>query len=487
MIMNKKKTRRTMMYMIFCAVLLVVTSCNEIVENEGISGQIINASTQEPIVGAIVKIVESGPSVETDENGTFAFTGEDIFDLEEIDNKGVRSLAVSISQNDYYPREANLSIGEETVLELSPKNAPGYFYNQPVQLNDGIATADLAEVDMDRQLIHNLMNELYRDQFDEVHSVLVYKDGYLVIEEYFYGNNDTIQFENGVIVDSAPDPIQWTRTEPHYVASVNKSLTSTIVGIAMDQNGISLDDKISTYLPEYVEYFEDENKANLTFRNCLTMQTGFVWDEWGSTDLKTLWQSSDFADYVLRRDNMGANSEWRYNSAIPNLMLKAVDNMVEGNVREWANDNFYKRLGIEDFDWQSQPDGYPEGSARMYLRPRDMLKIGITYLNQGKWNGEQVIPSQWVFDCFETQVDPSDGDYSYYFWLRELDGVHYLSADGDGGNYINVFPEQDMVVIFTQGLYLKWPSYVNQANDKNTLNTLAKVFNVFLNAFNLTN
>ncbi len=461
--MNAKKIQHTMMYMVVC--LMFLMGCDDSVENEGLSGQIINAYTKEPVAGALVKIVEEGPSVETDENGQFKFSNEDISSVEEIDNNGSNDLAVFISQDDYHPREANLSMDENAVLALSPKDVPVYFYNQPVQLNDGIATAELTEVDMDRQFIQNLMDELYRDQFNEVHSVLIYKNGHLVVEEYFYGNHDTIQFENGVIVDRTPDPIQWTRTEPHYVASVNKALTSTLVGIAMDQNKVSLDDEIAAFLPEYSSYFEDENKSSLTFRDCLTMQAGFVWDEWGSTDLKTLWKSPDFADYVLSRDNMGAQSEWRYNSAIPNLMLKAVDDMVEGDVRDWANDNFYGKLGIEDFNWQSQPDGYPEGAARMYLRPRDMLKIGITYLDEGQWQGEQVIPAQWVSDCFETQVAPPDGDYSYYFWLREINGVRFLSADGDGGNYINVFPEQDMVIVFTQGLYLQWPTYVNQAND----------------------
>ena len=226
---------------------------------------------------------------------------------------------------------------------------------------------------------------------------------------------------------------------------------------------MALTDNISTYLPQYSNYFSDQNKSSLDFEDCLTMTAGFTWDEWGSNDLELLWKSDEFGDFLLSRNNLGAQSEWRYNSALPNLLLKAVDELVDGNVREWADNNFYKKLGITDYNWQSQPDGYPEGAARMFIRPRDMLKVGITYLNGGQWNGEQVIPASWVAACFEPQV-PTD-DYSYYFWIRKLDGVTYLSADCDGGNYINIFPEQDMVVVFTQGLYLKWPTYVNQADD----------------------
>ena len=78
--------------------------------------------------------------------------------------------------------------------------------------------------------------------------------------------------------------------------------------------------------------------------------------------------------------------------------------------------------------------------------------------------GEQVIPAKWVEECLNVKKSTDSGDYSYYFWMRELKGVKYLSADGDGGNYINIFPEQNMVVVFTQGLYLKWPGYVVQAD-----------------------
>jgi CubicO group peptidase (beta-lactamase class C family) len=146
-------------------------------------------------------------------------------------------------------------------------------------------------------------------------------------------------------------------------------------------------------------------------------------------------------------------------------VLKALENIVDEPIRGWAHTNFYARLGITDYEWQRQPDGYPEGAARMFIRPRDMLKVGVTYLNNGKWNGEQVIPESWVQKCMEVQEVTASGKYSHYFWIRELKGLTYLSADGDGGNFINIFPEENMVIVFTQGNYLQWPLYVNQAND----------------------
>jgi CubicO group peptidase (beta-lactamase class C family) len=314
--------------------------------------------------------------------------------------------------------------------------------------------------------MHNMMRKLNRPGYRDVHSVLIYKDGYLILEEYFFGNNDTINFEGGVLRDKRPAPIWWSRKEKHYVASVNKALTSTLTGIALESKGLTTDALLKDYLPEYASYFEnDPKKSAVKFHHALNMTLGFEWDEWTDDDLALLWKSDDFAEFLLSRPNNGPDTEWYYNSASPNVILKALENMVDEPIRSWAHTNFYARLGITDYKWQSQPDGYPEGAARMYLRPRDMLKIGVTYLNNGQWNGEQVIPQSWVEKCLHVEEFPAAGMYSHFFWTRVLNNITYLSADGDGGNYINIFPEQNMVIVITQGNYLQHQLYVDQSNN----------------------
>lgn len=461
---NPKMNRMKAHFFILTLLISLLCACGDEETDTVLSGQVINAFTDEPIEGATVTVLEDGPSATTGANGTFQFSNEAVETLEDISN-GSGDFAVYIDHPDFRPRETNVVRGSKAALELAPKDVPVYFYYPPVQLNDGIATGSLKDAGMDRQLIQNMMDKLHGNGYSEVHSILVYKSDRLVMEEYFFGNNDTIQFENGITVDKSPAPIQWTRNEKHYVASVNKALTSTVVGMALASHDVSVNDKISEYVPEYASYFENANKASIDFEDCLTMTAGFQWDEWGDTDLARLWKTEDFGDFVLSRNNAGPGFEWRYNSALPNLMLKAVDNIVGGGVREWADANFYAKLGITDYKWQSQPDGYPEGSARMYLRPRDMLKIGVTYLDNGMWGGEQVIPQQWVSECMQVKEETSSGDYSYHFWIRNLADTEYLSADGDGGNYINVFPSLDMVIVITQGHYLKWPLYVVQSDD----------------------
>lgn len=445
-----------------CAFGLV--TCKDSENERLISGQVINAFTKEPVPNVIIRVLEDGPTVTTDAMGLFQFSDESIGSDEII--VGRNEYALALDHIEYRPRESNIQRNKKALIELAPKDIPAYFYYPPPQLNDQIETGSLKDVNLQEQPIQNLMDKVYRDKYQEIHSLLIYKNGKLVVEEYLFGNNDTINFENNVTVDRRPAPIQWSRKEKHYVASVNKALTSLVVGIAMKQYNVTLSTKISNFLPEYEFFFGDANKGAVDFEDCLTMTAGFQWDEWGDTDLSRLWKTSDFGVFVLSRSNTGPGSEWRYNSALPNLMLKAVDEMVDGDVRTWADAQFYGKLGITDYKWQSQPDGFPEGSARMYLRSRDMLKIGITLLNDGQWLGEQVIPEAWVREISQVKVStPSSGDYSYHFWIRNLGGIEYLSAEGDGGNYINVFPEHDMVIVITQGLYLLWPLYVTQSDD----------------------
>lgn len=465
------------LFKIFTALvlLLVLSQCKK--DEEPISSPnywirllVLNEVTGLPISGAQLQLLEGGASVTTQTDGKAVFNQNNLKAVKaEITDS--TAFSVSIQHPDFLPRELTVALGESTV-KMTPRpvvkdpDTLNYSYKMPDLLSDGLEVANWNDVGLDTLKIQQLMEKIEIQGYKQLHSILIYKGGRLVLEEYYFGNNDTINFEGGVIRDKSPAPIQWTREDKHYIASVNKALTSTLTGIALEKKGLTTDALLKDYLPEYAGYFEnDSKKAGVTFHHALNMTLGFQWDEWGSNDLVQLWKSDDFADFLFNRTNKGPGSEWFYNSASPNVILKGLENMVGEPIREWAHTNFYERLGITDYKWQNQPGGYPEGAARMYMRPRDMLKVGITYLNNGKWNGEQVIPASWVEKCMNVQEITNAGNYSHFFWIRELKGVTYLSADGDGGNYINIFPDQDMVIVMTQGNYLEHPLYVNQAND----------------------
>lgn len=314
-----------------------------------------------------------------------------------------------------------------------------------------------------QQLLLHIQNKA-RPGYQQVHSLLLYKSGALVVEHYQKGNNDFINFEQGVKLVKGQQDFVWSIDQPHYVASVTKAVTATLTGIALQQTGLTVDSTLAQLLPQHPMIKADPLKASINLHQLLSMQAGFVWDEWTGDDLVKLWQQQNFVDYLLQQSNTGPGKSWAYNSAVPNMVLHLIQRELKQPLQPWAKQQLFDKLGFSQYRWDTQPDGVPEGSARLWLRPRDMLKLGVLYLQQGQWQGEQLLPSGWVQQMTSRQATSPAGDYGYYFWLRQQDGVSYYTAEGDGGQYIAVFPTLDMVLVLTQGNYLQWPVYKAQAD-----------------------
>lgn len=351
---------------------------------------------------------------------------------------------------------------------FSPPILAAEVFLAPLKLQDQLQVATPAEKGFDEKLLLQLKLRLDKPQsaagFQQLHSLLLYKSGALVVEHYQKGNNDWIHFEQGVKLVKAQQDFVWTADTPHYVASVTKAVTATLTGIALKQTDLRLDTTLAQLLPEHPLVKADPIKAAINVHHLLSMQAGFVWDEWTSDDLVKLWQQPNFVDYLLQKPNTGPGKSWVYNSALPNLMLRLLQMQLKQPVQLWAKQQLFDKLGFTLYRWENQPDGIAEGSARLWLRPRDMLKLGILYLQQGQWQGEQLLPLGWVQQMTSRQVTSPSGEYGYYFWLRQQDGIAYYTAEGDGGQYIAVFPTLDMVLVLTQGNYLQWPLYKGQAD-----------------------
>ncbi|RVT41380.1 class C beta-lactamase-related serine hydrolase [Rheinheimera sediminis] len=320
---------------------------------------------------------------------------------------------------------------------------------------------------LNEQVLHQLLLQLQdktASGYQQVHSLLLYKSGALVLEHYQKGNNDFINFEQGIKVVKGAQDFRWSADKPHYVASVTKAVTATLTGIALQQTGLTIDATLAQLLPQNAVIKSDPLKASISLHQLLSMQAGFVWDEWTGQDLVTLWQQQSFVDYLLQQPNTGPGKSWAYNSALPNLVLTLLQQQLKQPLQPWAKQQLFDKLGFTQYRWDTQPDGVPEGSARLWLTPRDMLKLGMLYLQQGQWQGQQLLPVGWVQQMTSPQAKSPAGDYGYYFWLRQQAGVCYFTAEGDGGQYIAVLPGLDMVMVLTQGNYLQWSVYKAQAD-----------------------
>lgn len=429
-----------------------------------VSFEVLDIHTNQPISNVEIQVLDNGKRIYTNDEGKVEINESELVGFEIITTIEGELFAFELNHSLYQSKEINAKFGINAVF-LESDTSKSYVYSKPVQFGDGITTGSLNDAEVDSAIVHALLGRLKKGEFKDMHGLLVFKDNLLVLEEYFRSTNDSIQFENNVIRDRTPDSISWNRKEKHYVASVNKPLTAIVAAIALDKFNVSVDSTIKHFLPNHQSYFEaDVNKSTVAFYHTLNMTAGFRWNEWSSNDLQLLWKQTDFVSYVLERQNFGQRSGFVYNSGLSNMTLTALNTLVGGDIRTWAHENFYSELEIVDYTWQSQPNGLPEGAARMYLRPRDMLKIGITLLNDGVWNNKQVIPEAWVTQFFTKQVEITAGKYSYGFWLRSLNGVPSLQAEGDGGNVIAIYPTLNMVVVITQGNYLQFNQYTNVNN-----------------------
>lgn len=329
-----------------------------------------------------------------------------------------------------------------------------------------IQAADTCSAAIDQTKLDALVSHLSSahaaKRYKEVHSLIVHAKGQTLAEAYFYGNTDAIDFEGG-IRRVAGEPKRWGPDDKHYVASVTKGVTALLTGIALAQLNLRASEPVAVLFAENAALRHPRWPSALTIEHLLTMQAGFVWDEWTGYDLVQLWQSSNFASYLLNKEHTGEGQRWSYNSALPNLLLKGLQNGLDVSLDTWADQYFFKPLGIVDYQWAKQPDGTPEGSARLHLRPQDMLKIGLLLLNNGRVGDNQLVPEVWIRQMMAVQVEGPAGKYGYFVWPRRIAGHDYVAFEGDGGQYINVFPKFQLVIVMTQGNYLQWPFYREQA------------------------
>lgn len=315
---------------------------------------------------------------------------------------------------------------------------------------ENLKTSSLESEGFNQLKIENAIDNLRSNEYSRIHSVLILKNNKLVLEDYFDGHTRSWPINNS-------DLINFNRSILHMQASVTKSLISILVGLAVDQGLISdINDTVFKYFPEYEEYENwNENKAGLTIRHLLTMTSGI---DYGSPD----WQSfennisgtNDWVKSILDcpvPDEPG--SVWEYTSGNPHVLGAVVANAAGMPLDEFAEQYLFEPLGITNMEWVYSNVGRAFGGGCHRMRPVDMLKLGKLFANYGLWEGNQIISKEWILESTEEYHTPSDG-YGYLWWRpKSISDEFVFLAAGGGGQQIYVFPELDMVVVFTAGYY----------------------------------
>tara|TARA_R110000850_G_scaffold80862_1_gene173469 strand:+ start:7777 stop:8874 length:1098 start_codon:yes stop_codon:yes gene_type:complete len=330
-----------------------------------------------------------------------------------------------------------------TILVFAFSDAQStYTYTQPQESNDGWETASLKEQGVDTARVYHLFSQMHQGG-NKVHSVLLVKDNKLIIEEYFNGQK---------------------ANEQHDLRSATKSIISLLVGIALDKGYInSLDDPITTYLKTPIpEKNLHPKKDSISLRHLLTMATGLDCNDWdpksaGQED--RVYRKKDWIQYTLDLpliNEPGTVSQYCTMGVI--LMAEIISRASGMPIDAFAAKYLFEPLSITNVSWghTSSKEVIASGK-RLYMTSRDMAKIGQLLLNKGMWEDKQIVSSEWIKESTTTQTSITGREYGYLWWNiplgREGQRVGTKVASGNGGQYIMVVPELDMVAVFTGGAY----------------------------------
>jgi CubicO group peptidase (beta-lactamase class C family) len=336
-----------------------------------------------------------------------------------------------------------------------------WVYRQPPQVGDGWVTASLAEAGVAQGPLAELMDTLRTVPGHLVEGIVIAVHGKLVFEEYFDGVNHPTYGEG---------PISYDRQTKHCLSSVTKSVTATLLGLAIDRgSAASVDEKLFDFFPEMAD-LNTGLKSGITLRHLVTMSAGLQWDEstYPIGDMRndiTAWfrYDGDLLRFVLERPMVAEpGTLFTYNGGLTNILGEVVRRASGQRLDLFSETAFFAPLGITDFSWYLLRPDFVYASGDLSLRPRDAAKIGQLYLQGGLWNGSRLLSEAWVAasatPAFLMEPWPGFAGYSFGWWLKtEAYGAGAFAAEGWGGQAIIVMPELDAVVVFTGGSYWKSP------------------------------
>ena len=254
-------------------------------------------------------------------------------------------------------------------------------------------------------------------------------------------------------------------TELHTLQSVTKSITSAVLGIALDDGHIpgGVSTPAMSFFEDYDFDVEDPLRAAMTVEDLLTMRSGIDWAEWiPYTDPRNscirLEASEQWIQFVLdqpMRERPGTRFD--YNSGASVLLGKIVAVATGQRIDDYARERLFDPLGIDDFYWKVTPDQEIDTEGGLYLTAHDLARIAYLFLREGRWRDRQIVSESWVRESLAPHVPdirPNNGHldsgYGYQWWIPEHENGEPViyQGSGFGGQFPIVVPEHDLAIVF---------------------------------------
>ena len=321
----------------------------------------------------------------------------------------------------------------------------------------GLIAAENAEIalteatpesqNLDSKHLKQAVAEIADGKYGDMDALLVLRNNYLVLEHY-------------------TSPLYHGRDYRRSAKSITKSVTSALVGIARGQGKMPpLDSNLLELFPQYTDIANmDTRKQKITLEHVLSMTAGFEWDEFavGDTSEFKMMRSEDWIKYTLDQPMSHSPGEkWVYNGGCTMMLSEILQNATGTEVTDYARKYLLDPIGIENWSWALNRQNLTNTKTGLAMSRRDMARFGVLFLNDGRWQGKQIVPEEWVRKSTSVQVLGKDDYFPYaygYQWWRLQDqeptvGMLAINdvyfALGFGGQFIFVVPHLNMVVVST--------------------------------------
>lgn len=294
------------------------------------------------------------------------------------------------------------------------------------------------EQGLDSAVLAAMVSDIHRRGVG-IHSITVIRHGNVVLDTAFYPYS--------------------AMPAPHDAASLTKSITAVITGIAVQQGRVALDGKMLSYFkPPEAPADPDPLKQKITVEDLLSMQSGLDCGfAPGEKELEEMKRQPNWLRYALALPmKYEPRTHYAYCSPGYHILGGIVANAYGTTLRDFGQKNLFDPLGIPPVLWTPDDQGRTHGWGDSHLMPLDFAKIAYLYLHDGIWEGKQIVPAEWVRKSITKQSDPgrgAGGGYGFGWWLAKTEGMDEFGGNGRGGQRIAIWPEKDMIVIVTGGGY----------------------------------
>jgi len=316
---------------------------------------------------------------------------------------------------------------------------------EPRALNDGWTTTTPEAAGFDQQKLEQVYRDLHNGDLWQIRSLLVFRNGALVAESYFKDEQDL--------------------TTPRAIWSCTKQFTGVLYGIAVDRGVIgSVNDSLGLYLEETRTRFTD--KAGIRIKDLLEMRSGIAFDNDGAdgqTSQMLRKKPSNSADFILGLPmNAQPGTVSDYNDGNPHLLSICLQRRTGVPMDVWADTVLFDEIGFRNYRWERYPDGTTLGAFGILTTPREMARLAQLVLNQGQWNGRQVVSQQWVADMTAPNVESYSDRWRFgYQWWYDV-RLNTPSMNGHGGQYAIIDRESGTIVVITAEPNTQGDHQINQ-------------------------